>query len=118
MGHLSRRLPATQQQLESGFLYACGYGRTEVAEFLLAKDIDPNVTTSNGQTALHWTAYGPHVAVARLLLQHGANVNAKDAHERTPLQWALRTLASELGPDEERRARELVELLRAAGASS
>ena len=108
---------ATQKQLESGFLYACGYGRTEVAEFLLARGVDPDVTTSHGQTALHWVAYGPHVAVAKLLLQHGANVNAKDASGRTPLQWALRTLASELGPDEERRARELVELLRAAGGS-
>lgn len=109
---------ATQKQLESGFLYACGYGRTEVAEFLLARGVDPDVTTSHGQTALHWVAYGPHVAVAKLLLQHGADVNVKDAAGRTPLQWALRNLSSDLTEDEARRANELVELLRAAGGSS
>jgi ankyrin repeat protein len=109
---------ATQNQLESGFLYACGYGRTEVAEFLLAKGVDPNVMNSQGQTPLHWVAYGPHVAVAKLLLHHGADVNVKDGNGRTPLQWALGNLSSEGTEEEARRAHELVALLRAAGASA
>jgi ankyrin repeat protein len=108
---------ATDEQLKSGFLYACGYGRTEVARFLLETGVDPNVTTPQGQTALHWVAYGPHVEIARLLLQHGATVNARDAAGRTPLPWAERTLASATDPEDVRRARELVQLLSDAGAS-
>jgi len=109
---------ATVEQLKSGFLYACGYGRTEVAEFLLEKGIDPNVATPQGQTALHWVAYGPHVEVGRLLLKHRADVNARDEMGRTPLQWAERTLQSATDPEDVRRARELAQLLREADASS
>ena len=106
----------TDEQLRSGFLYACGYGRTQVAEFLLDNRVDPNVATPEGQTSLHWVAYGPHVEVARLLVRHGANVNARDAAGRTPLDWAERTLASATDAQDVRRARELVELLRETGA--
>jgi hypothetical protein len=41
-----------------------------------------------GWTALHFTAYGGHTAVAQLLLNHGANVNAPDATGKTPLRLA------------------------------
>ena len=41
---------ATKKQLESGFLYACGYGQTEVVEFLLNKGIDPATHGGDGQT--------------------------------------------------------------------
>ena len=108
---------ATDEQLKSGFLYACGYGRTDVAAFLLEKRTDPNVTVSNGETPLHWVAYGPHVEVARLLVRYGGDVNASDAAGRTPLDWAERTLAAATDPEDIRRARELVELLRRAGAT-
>ena len=33
---------------------------------------------SYGMTALHWAAFNNHVEVAKLLLQHGADVNAKN----------------------------------------
>lgn len=108
---------ATVEQLRSGFLYACGYGRTQVAEFLLDTHVDPNVATPQGQTSLHWVAYGPHVDVARLLVRHGANVNARDAAGRTPLDWAENALASATEAEDVSHARELVELLRQAGAS-
>jgi ankyrin repeat protein len=106
----------TAAQLQSGFLYACGYGQTQVAAFLLDKGVDPNVANAERQTALHWDAYGPHVEIARLLLQHGANVNVRDAAGRTPLDWAEEGRASATDADDVRRAREFVELLRHAGA--
>jgi len=37
------RDPATKLQMESGFLYACGYGRQEVVAFLLQKGADSNL---------------------------------------------------------------------------
>jgi ankyrin repeat protein len=101
----------TREQLESGFLYACGYGRVEVVRFLLERGVDPNITTRQGEAALHWVAYGPHVVVAQLLLRHGANINVKDQLGRTPLDWAEQSLASATDPEDVTRARQLVELL-------
>jgi hypothetical protein len=115
-GRGTLRNGATRQQLESGFLYACGYGRTEVVQFLLDSGMNPNVAPSRGETALHWVAYGPHVAVAKLLLQHGANVNARDQLGRTPLQWAEGSLKKASDPKDVTRARELVQLLQHARA--
>jgi len=41
-----------------------------------------------GRTALHKAAIYNREAVARVLLEHGADVNAQDKYKRTPLHWA------------------------------
>jgi ankyrin repeat protein len=41
-----------------------------------------------GGTPLHWAAWYGHVEIARLLLQNGAEVNAKERNGWTPLHWA------------------------------
>ncbi|EQC28550.1 hypothetical protein SDRG_13628 [Saprolegnia diclina VS20] len=40
------------------------------------------------RTPLHWAAIRGQVDTARVLLQHGATINAVDAYGRTPLAWA------------------------------
>ncbi len=40
-------------------------------------------------TALHWAR---NTATVRLLIDHGADVNAKDSHRMTPLMWAAANL--------------------------
>ena len=44
---------------------------------------------SGGLTALHLAAGSGHTRVAELLLEKGAEVNAREAyHDSTPLGWA------------------------------
>ena len=46
-----------------------------------------------GATALHYAAFAGHSDVARLLIQHGANINARDAKfNATPAGWAIEYL--------------------------
>jgi ankyrin repeat protein len=111
------RPPATQEQLESGFMYAAGYGHIETVRFLLDRGVDPGVHNEHGQTALHWTTYGPHVEVAALLLAERASlVDAREtAYGGTPLEWALHGWMNPSAGQDRERAYEMVALLVRAG---
>src|SRR5262249_30282556 len=82
----------------------CEFGRTSVVEFLLDNGVgrvrlDARLK-HDGQTGLHWAAYGGHADIVRLLLEHGAPVGARDQnYDGTPLDWAL--YAWRGGPDGE-----------------
>jgi hypothetical protein len=106
----------TQEQMESGFLYACGYGASDVAEFLLDCGLDPGTHNERGQTGLHWAMYGPHVDVVRILLRQGAPVNARDTMESTALHWGLQGWAMTGDARERERYYEVVGWLVSAGA--
>jgi ankyrin repeat protein len=111
------KLHATKEQMESGFLYACGYGRKEVVEFLLEKGIDPSLRNSEGQTGLHWAAYGADVDMVRLLLQRGSPADMKDeGFHATPLDLALFVWANSPDMADRERCYEVVALLAQAGA--
>jgi ankyrin repeat protein len=87
----SLKPPATEQQLQDGFAWACEFGRTSVVDFLVRRGMALNVRLKhNGQTGLHWAAYGGHVDVVKLLLDRGAQVDVRDdSYGGTPLGWAL-----------------------------
>jgi hypothetical protein len=114
----SLRPPAAIEQMESGFLYAAGYGHIDTVRFLLEKGIDPGVRNRDGQTALHWSTYGPHVDVARLLLaQRPALIDVREtAFDGTPLDWALHAWTNVTREDDRERACEMVALMVQAGA--
>lgn len=64
-------------------------GHAKILETLLECGFDPNVKDSNGVEALHRAAMGGHVEAVRVLLAHGASVNALDGmFAATPLVWA------------------------------
>jgi ankyrin repeat protein len=87
----SLKATATKEQLESGFAWACEYGRTSVVRFLLQQGfaIDTRLR-HDGQTGLHWAAYNAHVDTVKLLLERNAPVDMRDKrYEGTPLGWAL-----------------------------
>lgn len=47
---------------------------------------DPNVKDGVGDTPLHLTCFHGHTKTAQLLIDHGADVNAKNNNDHTPLQ--------------------------------
>jgi hypothetical protein len=82
--------PATPDQLRDGFNWACEYGRTDVVRFLLDRGVSVATSSSNGQTFVHSAALGGHGEIVSLLLDRGAPVDSvEQAHDGTPLQWAL-----------------------------
>lgn len=65
------------------------HGDAKVLEAMLACGFDPNVKDGDGVTALHRAAMAGHVDAARVLIEHGAQVNALDGmFSGTPLLWA------------------------------
>lgn len=67
---------------------AVSTGRTDVVRLLLERGADPGVADSFGRAPLH-LAQGKRAAeMARLLIQHGAPVNAPDAESQYPLDRA------------------------------
>src|SRR5262249_25225760 len=52
-------------------------GDQAAVQSLLKLKVDVNEAQGDGNTALHWAAYRDDVEMARLLLQAGANANAK-----------------------------------------
>ena len=75
----------------NAFAWACQFGRTAVAGFLLRHGVDIGARLPhNGQTGLHWAAYGGYPETVSLLLEHGASVTVRDgSFDGTPLDWAL-----------------------------
>jgi len=87
----SLKATATKKQMKDGFAWACEYGRTKVAEFLLDQGMDINARLRNhGNTGLHWAAFNGHVDLVKLLLARKARLDIKDeSFDGPPLGWAL-----------------------------
>ncbi|HDR88151.1 MAG TPA: hypothetical protein ENN63_00795 [Bacteroidetes bacterium] len=80
-----------------------------LAEFLISRgaEVDEVNTTDyyGGYTPLFWAVEDHHEELVRLLIRHGANVNARAANGKTPL-----SIAREAGYTD------MVEILKTAGA--
>jgi ankyrin repeat protein len=113
----AQRAEPSRQQIESAFLYACGYGSIDAARFLLDRGVDPGARDDEGQTALHWAAWSPQIDVTKLLLQRGAPVDAKDQRfHATPLDVALWSWNNAAEEDREGYYEAVAALARAGGA--
>lgn len=55
---------------------------------LLVKNADPNIQDKMGMPPLLHASVHNHVAVVKLLLEHGADRNIKDNKGKTALDWA------------------------------
>jgi len=77
--------------LERALVWASMLGRTAVADFLLAKGVDPAARAEQGFTGLHWAAWRGDLATIAVLLARGAPLEAKNAYGGTVLDgtvWA------------------------------
>ncbi|XP_034622360.1 kinase D-interacting substrate of 220 kDa isoform X9 [Trachemys scripta elegans] len=75
----------------TALMWASYKGCTKVAELLLEKGANPNVTGQ--QYSIYpviWAAGRGHSDIVHLLLQHGAKVNCSDKYGTTALIWAAR----------------------------
>jgi ankyrin repeat protein len=69
-------------------MYAAIYGSVDDMAVILGRGVDVNASNKVGATALMWSAYD--AAKVRLLLSHGASVNARTTTNVTPLLVAIR----------------------------
>ncbi|XP_032651074.1 kinase D-interacting substrate of 220 kDa isoform X4 [Chelonoidis abingdonii] len=75
----------------TALMWASYKGCTKVAELLLQKGANPNVTGQQYSIyPIIWAAGRGHSDIVHLLLQHGAKVNCSDKYGTTPLIWAAR----------------------------
>jgi ankyrin repeat protein len=82
------KLSATRAQLEAGFMWACEYGRTAVAELLLDRGVDVRIEVG-GMTGLHWAVNNWQPETIRLLLERGAQLEQRNGYGGTALGQAL-----------------------------
>ena len=85
----SLKASATKTQMDSGFFWACEYGRTRVVDFLLKKGADLRAGENTGLTGLHWAVVGGQLDTIRMLLERGAPLEVKNVYGGTVLGQAL-----------------------------
>lgn len=70
-------------------MIAAAMGREDSVRHLLAHpETDVNARGTEGQTALMYAAINQRLAIVKLLLEHGSELNVADSHGKTALDWA------------------------------
>ena len=65
-----------------------GYKDPSLVNYLIDKGADPNAKNAHGSTALHFAAEKGCLETVKVLIKHGAHLEALDAEGLTPLQRA------------------------------
>jgi ankyrin repeat protein len=90
---VSRRAEIAELLLQAGARLdlhsAVAVGDLEAMGELL-RSTDPDIRTRRGDTPLHVAAFHGDVNAVRVLLDHGAGLNSRNAHRLTPLYQAVR----------------------------
>ncbi|WP_264730444.1 ankyrin repeat domain-containing protein [Wolbachia endosymbiont (group B) of Episyrphus balteatus] len=79
----------SQSDLNSNLQGAINEGDLDIAESLVDRGADINVTNESGQTILHSAAGSDKIELVRRLLEKGANINSVNAVMETPLHYAV-----------------------------
>jgi ankyrin repeat protein len=99
-----------KNEIDQDLLSAVASNLPALVETLLKNGVDCNARYAGGVTPLHFTSERYSVEAARVLLDHGADVNAQDIYGNTPLARAV--YRSKRGTEPE-----LVKLLMSRGAN-
>lgn len=86
-GTLKRK--ATRKQLQSALKQACIWGRLEVVEFLLDKNVDLSRDRGDGQTPLHCAVIGGQLETVKFLLKQNVPLEVKNIYGGTVLGQTL-----------------------------
>jgi peptide-methionine (S)-S-oxide reductase len=115
-----RRLlkPATIDDKQVALIAATFYGKPEIIELLIKSGVDVNAYINSGfhthASALHQAVYSGSLDAVKLLVQAGANLDAKDkAYNGTPLDWAMYMQTKEKDESIKKRYIEIENYLRA-----
>lgn len=103
----------TRKQIHTALKVACAWGRLNVVEFLVDKDVDLSRDHGDGQTPLHCAAIGGQLEVIKFLLKRNVPLEAKNIYGGTVLGQTLWSAAH--GGDPKVYA-EILKVLIAAGA--
>lgn len=68
---------------------AAGYGRTNLASYLISLGLNPNTQDLEGQAPLHNACCHGHFQVSSKLIEAGADVNLTDLQGWSPLHFAV-----------------------------
>lgn len=82
--------PNTIYHTNTALTYAARDGFVEIAKLLVASDADINWIDGEGVTPLILASFKNHLAIAELLLNHGADKTVKDQWNRDALDYTLR----------------------------
>lgn len=77
------------EERKEALLYACGYGRNSVVQFLLEKGMNLGAHTGDGQTPLRYAVIGGHLETVELLLRHKPPPEATNRYGGTVWGQAL-----------------------------
>jgi ankyrin repeat protein len=80
--------PASQQDLQRGFVWACGYGDEDVVEFLLSHGADLKDDAGSDEPPLHMAVVGANLSIVELLIARGAPLEQLNGYGGTPLGQA------------------------------
>jgi ankyrin repeat protein len=80
--------PDSQQDLQRGFVWACGYGYEDVVEFLLSHGADLKDDAGSGEPPLHMAVVGASLSIIKLLIARGAPLEQINGYGGTPLGQA------------------------------
>jgi len=86
-----------EKQLMRAFMYACIYGHTAVAAWLIERGVDPGVQDDDGYTGLHWAGHGGHVELVKFLLSRRVPLELKNCYGGTVLGQVLWSAANNAG---------------------
>lgn len=71
-------------------MMASEYKSLDIAKYLIKNGADINIQDSNGDPAIHWSAYYGNVPFTKLMLENGAKTNLKSMHSDGVMQVALK----------------------------